>query len=105
MTEAQITGLLLAVPALTTMVGLAVIVVPYIWGAAPDICDAGNRRLACSGLGGILPWDLPLLGIPAVRLVGLAGLGMHRGRRPVWAMVSLFGLVALYLGDYWIAVA
>ncbi|GAB2722771.1 hypothetical protein GCM10010442_50030 [Kitasatospora kifunensis] len=96
---------MLAVLALTTMAGLAVIVVPYIWDAAPGACEAGSKRLACSGLGGVLLWDVPLLGIPAIWLVGLVGIGLHRGRRPVWVMVSLLGLVILYLADYWIAVA
>ncbi len=87
------------------MAGLAVIVIPYIWDAAPEACEPGSTRFACSGLGGILLWDVPLLGIPAIWLVGSAGIGLHRGRRPLWAVVSMLGLVVLYLADYWVAVA
>ncbi|GAA1960903.1 hypothetical protein [Kitasatospora viridis] len=105
LTEAQLTRLLLAALALTTLAGLAVIVLPYIWDAAPDSCDAGSARLACSTLGGVLFWDIPLFGIPTLWLAGLAGMSLHRGRRTTWALVSVTGMVLLYLADYWIAVA
>ncbi|PYC78555.1 hypothetical protein C7C46_15710 [Streptomyces tateyamensis] len=105
MTEAQITGMLMGALALTALAGLAVIVVPDIWGAAPTTCDPGSTRLTCSAFGGILLWDVPLLGVPATWAVGLAGIFLHRGRRPVWTLASLLGLTLLYLTDYWIAVA
>jgi hypothetical protein len=105
MTEAQITGLLMALLGLTTLAGLAVVVAPAIWDAAPAVCDAGSRRFACSGLGSILLIDLPLLGVPGVWAVGLAGIGLHRGRRPVWTALSFSALAAIYLTDFWIAAA
>jgi hypothetical protein len=105
MTESQITGVVLAVISLTTLAGLALVVVPAIVGAAPVVCEDGSGRFACSGAGGILLWDLPLLGVPAVWLVGVAGIALHRGRRLRWTGGAIAIMVLLYVVDYWIAIA